>query len=94
MFFFIFVLFVTCFSYLTVFFAIITLHYTTQLLQTMSHKIKYLSLQKPKLLYEVSIRGCTPADNVQELRKQVEKLSQTIPSEDILEAGLDFDDDS
>lgn len=50
----------------------------------MSHAIKFLSLQKTELAYEVEVRGETAADTVQELRKQIVKLVQLFPSEDIL----------
>ncbi|CAB3246834.1 unnamed protein product [Arctia plantaginis] len=55
----------------------------------MSKQIKYLSLQKTELEYEVEIRGEVPADNVQDLRKQIIKQIKTLPSEDILESHLD-----
>lgn len=59
----------------------------------MSYDIKFLSLQKPELTYEVEIRGETPATTVQELRKQIVKLVQLFPSEDILESPYDPVDD-
>lgn len=59
----------------------------------MSYDIKFLSLQKPELAYEVEIRGETPAGTVQELRKQIVKLVQLFPSEDILESPYDPKDD-
>lgn len=53
---------------------------------SMSNDIKFLSLQKTELAYEIEIRGETPAATVQELRKQIVKLVQLFPSEDILES--------
>lgn len=50
----------------------------------MSLDIKFLSLQKAELSYEVEIRGTTPGATVEELRKQIAKLSQHYPTEDIL----------
>ncbi|XP_061720727.1 uncharacterized protein LOC133527644 [Cydia pomonella] len=50
--------------------------------------VKYLSLQKSELEYEVRIRGATPASSVEELRKQIVKLSKDFPSEHILESPL------
>ncbi|KAL4713963.1 hypothetical protein ACJJTC_015617 [Scirpophaga incertulas] len=58
----------------------------------MSYPIKYLSLQKAELIYEVELRGGT-GDSVQELRKQIIKLAQTLPADDILESHLDPADD-
>ncbi|XP_059060262.1 uncharacterized protein LOC131853403 [Achroia grisella] len=58
----------------------------------MAYSIKYLSLQKSELVYEVELRGGT-GESVQELRKQIIKLSQLLPSEDILESHLDPTDD-
>lgn len=52
----------------------------------MSYPIKYLSLQKSELEYEVILRGGI-AGSVQELRSQIVKLS--IPAEDILESHLE-----
>lgn len=54
----------------------------------MAFPVKFLSLQKPELEYEVSIRGSTPGLTVQELRKQISKLGLSFPSEDILESSL------
>lgn len=51
--------------------------------------VKYLSLQKTELEYEVRIRGATPAASVEELRKQIVKLSAAYPSEHVLESPLD-----
>lgn len=51
--------------------------------------IKYLSLQKSELEYEVRIRGATPGSSVEELRKQIVKLTPEYPSETILESPLD-----
>lgn len=59
----------------------------------MSYPIKYLSLQKAELEYEVAVRGGVCADSVSELRKQIVKLSSTLPSEDILESHLEPADD-
>lgn len=54
----------------------------------MAFPVKFLSLQKPELEYEVSIRGSTPGPTVQELRKQISKLGLSFPSEDILESSF------
>lgn len=54
----------------------------------MAFTIKFLSLQKPELEYEVGIRGDTPGATVVELRKQIAKLGPLFPSEDILESYL------
>lgn len=50
----------------------------------MAHPVKFMSLQKAELEYEVAIRGETPATTVQELRKQIAKCGPMFPSEDIL----------
>lgn len=55
----------------------------------MSYQIKYLSLQKAELEYEVGVRGGTVGENVQELRKQIVKLAPILPPEDILESHLE-----
>lgn len=55
----------------------------------MERAIKFLSLQKSELEYEVGLRGDTPADNVIDLRKQITKLWRGFSSEDILESHLD-----
>jgi hypothetical protein len=52
----------------------------------MSYPIKYLSLQKAELEYEVFLRGGT-GSSVQDLRSQMVKLA--IPPEDILESHLE-----
>ncbi|XP_053615598.1 uncharacterized protein LOC128678225 [Plodia interpunctella] len=54
----------------------------------MSYTIKYFSLQKAELQYEVQLRGGS-GDSVQELRKLISKLSLSLPSEDILESHLE-----
>lgn len=59
----------------------------------MSYPIKFLSLQKAELEYEVGVRGGTTGESVQELRKQIVKLAQILPSEDILESHLEPKDD-
>ncbi|CAG5036780.1 unnamed protein product [Parnassius apollo] len=59
----------------------------------MAHSVKFLSLQKSELEYEVAIRGATPADTVRELREQIAKLGPLFPSEDILESVLSVGDD-
>lgn len=59
----------------------------------MSYPIKYLLLQKSELQYEVNIRGEIPANTVQELRRQVTKLTQLYPANEILESSLDLADD-
>lgn len=58
----------------------------------MSYPIKFLSLQKAELQYEVELRGGS-GDSVQELRKEIVKLSQMIPSDDVLESHLAPADD-
>lgn len=55
--------------------------------------VKYLSLQKSELEYEVRIRGATAAPSVEELRKQIVKLSSEYPAEHILESPLDIGQD-
>ncbi|XP_073967547.1 uncharacterized protein [Choristoneura fumiferana] len=55
----------------------------------MSYQIKYLSLQKTELEYEVGVRGGSTGESVQELRKQIVKLAPVLPPEDILESHLD-----
>lgn len=52
----------------------------------MAYTIKYLSLQKAELEYEVLLRGGS-SGSVQELRSQIAKFST--PAEDILESHLD-----
>lgn len=59
----------------------------------MAYPIKFLLLQKPELIYEVAIRGEVPCDKVIDLRRQVTKLTQLYPSEDILETCFDFSED-
>jgi hypothetical protein len=51
--------------------------------------VKYLSLQKSELEYEVRIRGATPASSVEDLRKQIVRLAKDYPSEHILESPFD-----
>lgn len=58
----------------------------------MAYAIKFLSLQKAELEYEVELRGGT-GESVQDLRKQIVKLASQLPSEDILESHLDPGDD-
>ncbi|XP_063826814.1 uncharacterized protein LOC135076259 [Ostrinia nubilalis] len=58
----------------------------------MSYPIKFLSLQKAELQYEVELRGSS-GESVQELRKEIVKLSQLLPPEDILESHLAASDD-
>lgn len=58
----------------------------------MAYPIKYFSLQKAELKYEVELRGGS-GESVQELRKQIIKLSPLLPPEDILESHLDPTDD-
>lgn len=55
--------------------------------------VKYLSLQKSELKYEVRIRGATAASSVEELRKQIVKLAPDLPSEHILESPIDVRQD-
>ncbi|XP_026737713.1 uncharacterized protein LOC113500956 [Trichoplusia ni] len=59
----------------------------------MAFPIKFLLLQKSELLYEVTIRGEVPVDNVTELRRQITRLTQKYPPEDIYESCLDFVED-
>lgn len=59
----------------------------------MSHQVKFMSLQKTELEYEVTIRGETPASTVQELRKQIAKCGPLYPSEDILASPFDPSED-
>lgn len=55
----------------------------------MAYPIKYLSLNKTELEYEVSIRGEQPSATVVDLRKQITRLSQLVPAEDILTSQFD-----
>lgn len=55
--------------------------------------MKFLSLQKSELEYEVAIRGESPAATVQELRKQIAKCGPLFLSEDILTSPFDPADD-
>lgn len=55
--------------------------------------VKYLSLQKSELEYEVQIRGATAGSSVEELRKQIVKLAAEHPAEHILESPLDVRQD-
>ncbi|KAJ0171786.1 hypothetical protein K1T71_012549 [Dendrolimus kikuchii] len=48
---------------------------------------------KSELMYEVAIRGESPSDNVAGLRRQVNKLTQLYPSDDIIDSVYDFSDD-
>lgn len=59
----------------------------------MSYPIKYLSLQKSELEYEVAVRGVTPGITVEELRKQIVQIADKLPSEDVLESHLESTDD-
>lgn len=60
----------------------------------MAYPIKFLSLQKAELEYEVAVRGgTTENESVQDLRKQIVKLVATLPSEDILESHLEPNED-
>lgn len=59
----------------------------------MSFPIKFLSLQKAELEYEVGIRGTTPGTTVQELRKQICKVGPLFPSEDIMDSHLSVSED-
>jgi hypothetical protein len=59
----------------------------------MAYPIKFFSLQKAELEYEVAIRGGTIGESVIELRKQIVKLITLAPSEDILESHLEPVDD-
>lgn len=57
----------------------------------MSYPIKFLSLQKTELEYEVELRGGS-GDSVSELRKQITKLCH-LESDDILESHLEPSED-
>jgi hypothetical protein len=59
----------------------------------MSYHIKFLSLNKAELEYEVAVRGETPASTVQDLRKQISKLSTLFPSEDVLYSCFNAEND-
>lgn len=59
----------------------------------MDYPVKFLSLQKTELEYEVQIRGTVPALTVQELRKQITKLGPLFPSEDILSSPFEVNVD-
>lgn len=59
----------------------------------MDYSVKFLSLQKTELEYEVAIRGETPGSTVQELRKQITKLGPLFPSEDILISSIPVSED-
>jgi hypothetical protein len=59
----------------------------------MAFRVKFMSLQKAELEYEVAIRGETPASTVQELRKQIAKCGPLFPSEDILTSPFEPADD-
>lgn len=54
-----------------------------------THPIKYFLLNKNELSYEVTIRGEEPASTVLELRKQINKLTLLIPSDEVLESGIE-----
>lgn len=56
-------------------------------------EIKFLSLLKPELEYEVEVRGETPGLTVALLRKQISKLGPKFPSCDILLSHLETGDD-
>lgn len=58
-----------------------------------THLIKYFLLNKNELSYEVLIRGEEPANNVIDLKKQINKIVPSLPSGDILESGLDTAED-
>ncbi|XP_028156956.1 uncharacterized protein LOC114350381 [Ostrinia furnacalis] len=57
----------------------------------MSYPIKFFSLQKAELEYEVELRGGS-GDSVSDLRKQISKLTHIEP-EDILESHLEPNED-
>jgi len=54
-----------------------------------THPIKYFLLNKQELQYEILIRGEEPASTVLALRRQITKLINNIPSDDLYESGLD-----
>ncbi|KOB71055.1 hypothetical protein OBRU01_14368 [Operophtera brumata] len=56
----------------------------------MAYPIKFLLLQKSELMYEVAIRGETPSENVEGLRRQVTKLIQLYAPEDVCESVFEF----
>lgn len=59
----------------------------------MSFRIKFLSLNKSELEYEVAIRSAVPSATVPELRRQITKLVAEFPSEDILISHLSVNED-
>lgn len=59
----------------------------------MARQIKFLSLTKSELEYEVAIRGETPATTVQDLRKQIAKLGPLFPSDDIMVSSIQVSED-
>lgn len=59
------------------------------LIAIMAFPIKYLSLNKSELEYEVAIRGEDPAPTVVELRKQITRLAPSNPSDDIFTTQFD-----
>ncbi|KOB67497.1 Gag polyprotein [Operophtera brumata] len=59
----------------------------------MAYSVKFLSLQKSELEYEVHIRGTVPGLTVQDLRKQITKLGPLFPSEDILTSPFEVAED-
>ncbi|KAJ0174642.1 hypothetical protein K1T71_009750 [Dendrolimus kikuchii] len=55
--------------------------------------VEEFKITKSELMYEVAIRGESPSDNVAGLRRQVNKLTQLYPSDDIIDSVYDFSDD-
>ncbi|KAL4719114.1 hypothetical protein ACJJTC_000460, partial [Scirpophaga incertulas] len=58
-----------------------------------THPIKFFLLNKNELTYEVLIRGEEPASTVLELRKQINKLTPLIPTDDICKSGIEPEED-
>lgn len=59
----------------------------------MSHIVKFASLPKAELEYEILIRNETPASTVVALRKQITPLAASWPSEEVLVSPLEIMED-
>lgn len=59
----------------------------------MPYPIKFSSLPKAELVYEVLVRNEIPASTVAAMRKQIVPLALSCPSEDILISPLDISED-